>query len=144
MLSLYETGDGWTEDTLTWNNKPAVGALIETHAAPTAGGQTVVFNSTALVNYVDGQAAGDNVASFALRFSSGCSAGVSLVIFEDEESQSNEPDLQLLDPTAVQLHSLQTVGSGASWGTALAFTISVVGLASLGWLIVQRIRLRQG
>ena len=103
MISLYETTDSWTEGAITASNAPAVGSLIQTVNAPTTGGETITFNNAALVSYLDTQASGDDIASFALRFSSGCAAGVSIAVFEDKESGANGPDLTTTPPLAVTL-----------------------------------------
>lgn len=93
-LALHETASNWEEGTLTHDNAPAVGALIETVSAPTSTGQAITFESSSLVSYIDGSLVND-VVSFALQFHGGCSAGVSVVLFEDVESGTTPPDLEL-------------------------------------------------
>lgn len=95
VLALHQTEDDWTEGTLTANNAPAVGALIETQTAPSAAGQTVTFNSADLATYINDQLAGDDVASFVLQFESGCVAGVTFVLLEDSSSGTDGPALEL-------------------------------------------------
>ena len=124
-LALYEISDAyaaspalWTENGLTANNAPAPDTLIETQPAPTASGQTVVFDSVALASYVNAAAAGDNVASFAVRFSQGCST-LDLVRFDDHESGVSGPDLQLQNPNAVRIQSFQGLRVNAGMSTFL-------------------------
>lgn len=128
-LSLYKTGDNWTEDALTHNTAPAVGTLIETIVAPPPGSPpspaVITFNSAALAAYVDGQADGDKVASFALRFSSGCSTVFTGVLFEDAEDSVNGPHLHL--KTEVLLPDLAIHKAGPSTtrpGATITYTLT--------------------
>jgi hypothetical protein len=93
-LALHETESNWEEGALTYDNAPAVGALIETVSAPTSTGQLITFESSALASYIEASLA-DDAVSFALQFHGGCSAGVSVVLFEDVESGASPPDLEL-------------------------------------------------
>ncbi len=132
-LTLYETGDGWTETTLRKNNAPAVGAAIETQPAPTANGQVVVFNSSALRSYLSAQAlgSGDDKASFALQFSSGCTSGLTVAVFADRENLSvGGPNLQLRGPNAVKQSALYGFGLAAQWPL-----VGLLGLGVLGGLV---------
>jgi uncharacterized repeat protein (TIGR01451 family) len=98
QLSLYETGDNWTETTINYSNAPPVGTLLETTAAPPPNPPSpviITFNSAALATYINAQAHGDGVASFALRFSAGCSGTFTFAIFGDTESGANGPGLAL-------------------------------------------------
>lgn len=133
-LALYQVSDDyqgqptpWTESGLMANNAPTPGALIETQPAPTAPGQTVVFDSAALASYVTNEAAGDNVVSFALRFSNGCEI-FSLARFEDRESTTGGPDLQLYNPNVVGLRSFAGVGLVAG---RFLLSLALVALAVL-------------
>jgi hypothetical protein len=142
MLSLYETGDGWTEGAITANNDPAIGNLIQTISAPTAVGEQAVFSNGALATYLNNQAAGDNIASFALRFSSGCAASVSGIIFQDEESPADKPDLQMSNPTALSLFSASASSpSGLArfnpWIWLVAFAL-FVALLTFNWKPIRR------
>jgi len=95
LLGLYETESGWQEETLTWSTSPTVGALIETRPAPTASGQVVTFDSIALRNYLNSQIdSGAGEASFALRFTEGCSL-FALARFDDRESGPTAPAMHL-------------------------------------------------
>lgn len=149
MLSLSKTGDDWNgtdassgdETTITSSNAPAVGDLIETQAAPTGSGQSVVFNSSSLASYINGEAAVDDIVSFALQFSSGCPAGVIVVIFEDAESAADQPDLQLRNPNAVRLQSLRATSASSEWDMMWELGLSVLGLTLIGGLVGQRARL---
>ncbi len=95
LLGLYETDSGWQEETLTWATSPPPGALIETRPAPTTGGQTVTFDSTALRDYLNGKIrSGASEANFALRFTAGCRL-FALARFADRESGSTAPAMHL-------------------------------------------------
>lgn len=142
LITLYETGDSWSEATLTASTAPVVGAAIETQSAPMAVGQTVVFNSSVLRSYLAAQASGDNKASLALRFSSGCKAGLTVAVFADRENLSvGGPNLQLRDPNAVKKSALRISGLDIQW--PIVGTLLLGGLANLVWRrrAVQRRRL---
>jgi hypothetical protein len=144
-LTLYAVEDTyvgttipWEEEELTYDNAPTIsaGAAIETQDAPTAGGQVITFNSTALKDYVNAQAAGDNTASFALRFSSGCPSGWTVAGFEDRENVTNSPDLQLLNLNTVRWHTLRAGSPASCW--ALAGVLGILVLPAIGRLVAQR------
>lgn len=61
-ISVFETGDNWTETGLTWNNRPAMGGLIA-QAESGSGGSFVEWDVTAAVQ---AQLAGDGIFSAAL------------------------------------------------------------------------------
>lgn len=95
VLGLYETENGWQEETLTYQTAPALGALIETQPAPIVNGQTVTFDSVALVAYLNNRlSVGDGGASFALRFVEGCGI-FALALFNDREISTASPNLYL-------------------------------------------------
>lgn len=144
-LTLYAVEDTyvgttvpWEEEGLTYNNAPTItlSAAIETQDAPTAMGQVVTFNSTALRDYVNSQAAGDDTASFALRFSSDCASGLTIAVFEDREAETNSPDLRLLNLNAVRWHSLQANGPTSGW--ALVGILGLFALPAVGRVITRR------
>ncbi|MFN2286215.1 MAG: DNRLRE domain-containing protein [Anaerolineae bacterium] len=94
-LGLYETESTWQEETLTWATSPALGALLETRPAPTTSGQVVIFDSAALRNYLNSKIrSGAGQASFALRFTEGCSL-FALARFDDRESGLTGPAMHL-------------------------------------------------
>jgi hypothetical protein len=133
-LGLYRASDNytespalWTESGLTANNAPAPNALIETQSAPTMSGQTVVFDSAALASYVNAEAAGDKMVSFAVRFSQGCNT-LDLVRFDDHENGASGPDLQLQDPNAVRIQSFQSLRADIGMGATLV-VVSVLIVA---------------
>jgi hypothetical protein len=122
-ISLYEAGDDylnttnvWDETGLTANNAPSpLGNILDTKPAPTVAGQTIVFNSAALATYLNNQVHGDNIVSFALRFST-CTGILQVSVFEDKEGTSGQPDLQMFSPTAVEITSLTASSNpAASW-----------------------------
>jgi nitrous oxidase accessory protein len=97
-LSVQETGDAWSETTLTWNNRPATtGSILDTLAGRTlvAAGvdSTVEFDVT---NAAVAAAGGDGVLS--LRISTGYNSdGKAIVNFHSRESADAS-----LRPTLVQ------------------------------------------
>lgn len=133
-LTLYETGDGWTETGLTWNNAPALGSSIETVAGPTAAGQTVTFNSAALASYLDGEASGDNVASLAIQWTGTCHSLITLAVFEDRESGADGPYLLLQNPTAVNLVSFRA--TRPSPNTAISVFLGGIGIVLMGMVAI--------
>lgn len=129
QLSLYETGDTWTEDTLTYNNAPPVETLIETVTAPSVGNPpalaTITFDSAALATYVDDQAHADGLASFALRFSAGCGPLLTLARFGNTESGANGPNLALETATcAPDLAIHKAAPETAHPGETITYTLA--------------------
>ncbi|MCD6049585.1 MAG: hyaluronate lyase [Verrucomicrobia bacterium] len=61
-IGLYQVTDGWSEDTITWNNKPAAGTLISSQTLSNIN-QWVSWDVT---SYVNAQLGGDKAASFVL------------------------------------------------------------------------------
>lgn len=61
-LNFHKTGDGWNENTLTWNNKPASGWLF---AKPViqGSGEWITIDVT---DFVNAELAGDSVMSIAI------------------------------------------------------------------------------
>lgn len=134
-LALFGVADdGWTEGTLN-TVRPAPGALALATipldpAAPPASNSTITFpSSTDLVDFVKAQLV-DNQASFAVRIID-CSAGVSNIRFYSSESAGNEPQLELLDPTAVTMTktSAERVSFPLYAGLGAVALILVAGLA---------------
>ncbi|RKG92820.1 DNRLRE domain-containing protein [Corallococcus terminator] len=62
-LQAFQTADGWTESSLTWSNKPAVGTLVGSVALTTANANHEID----VTAYVNAQAAGDGTVSFVLQ-----------------------------------------------------------------------------
>ncbi len=120
MLSLHETGNNWTEDTLTttigWDNKPALGAVIETQPAPENENQIVIFNSSALKEYIKSQAtSSEKKVSFALRFSSGTPQSMYAAFRSKEHTEGGGPYLSLQGPNAVKKSALRVAGLELQW-----------------------------
>lgn len=130
-VGLYRVGDGWDEDS-TWNTSPVPGSLIETKAFPAANGNTVVFNSAALVSYLQGENTGDGVASFAIQLvsSGSCSGAVSLIF--GSRTGTNPPDLQAQGPNSVTLRTFRSDDPAVSpvifGGAALILLVAVAGI----------------
>lgn len=94
-LGLYKTQDSWVETGITQNNAPAVGNLLASVSAPSSAGQSIVYNGAALLAYLNQEAAGDDIASFAVQFNDDCAEGISLAVFSDAEAGSGRPVLQI-------------------------------------------------
>lgn len=143
QLSLYAAGDvysgtstAWTENGLTYTNRPTVEwqSPLATIPVPTTG-QIVTFSSPALKDYLIAQATGDNTASFALSFNT-CSSSLVMTAFwaySDKEGNYNSdgPHLLLLDPNAVELHSFRAIDTAKNFSPAVVFFIFVI---SITWL----------
>jgi hypothetical protein len=102
-LGLYTTQDNWSETTITEHTAPATGNLLMSVAAPNSATQTIIFQNATLLNFLNQEAAGDDIASFVLRFSGDCAEGISLAVFSDAEASSGKPVLQIeytLTPTS--------------------------------------------
>lgn len=103
----------------------------------------VTFNSPEMLAYVQAQADGDNVASFAvqLRSTVSCSSGVvSLVLDSAEDTAGVAPDLQLEDPNAITLSTFED--STSSPATFVLIAGALVALAAgAGLLYTRRNRL---
>jgi len=64
QLNAHETGDSWSEGTITWNNAPAVGALA---ASNMTVGNINQFYSWSLTSYTQTQYSGDKVLSVVVK-----------------------------------------------------------------------------
>jgi hypothetical protein len=137
-LTLYQvTNDAWDETTLTSATAPALGAAIQT-VSPVAAPNPVSFSGANLISYLQAQADGDNAASFAVRVTGACAAGVTFVQFEDKESAANGPDLDMQDPTAVTITGL--TASALSDGR---LALALAGVVSAGLILVIVLRRRR-
>ncbi len=82
-VNAYSTGNSWEEETLTWNNKPGLGALVDSIAVGPAVGW-YAWNVTSLV-----QAHYDDLMSVAL-----ASDGASQTYYARESSSGYMPYLR--------------------------------------------------
>ncbi|SET87670.1 DUF7594 domain-containing protein [Stigmatella erecta] len=85
-LMAYQTGDAWSESSLTWSNKPAVGSLAGSVPINT----TAKYNDIDVTAYVSAQAAGDGTVSFVLQESVG-----KYTTLNSSENASNPPQLEV-------------------------------------------------
>ncbi len=135
QVVLYQTTDGWTETTLNWNNQPPLGTAIQSKTVPSTSGAEITFEGTDLVNYLNTEAQGDKIASFALALTGNC--GESVVILrlysKDHVIESSRPTLILLDPNSVSLSTFTTDTSAPTWplyaGLGALVLIAVAGVA---------------
>jgi probable HAF family extracellular repeat protein len=97
------TSTNWTETGITWNNRPALGAII---ASTNISGKTFAWYTLDVTSYVQAQkAAGSNVFSLALHATNSTSGNVSL---NSKEATANRPYLQLFasnNPPTVTISS---------------------------------------
>ena len=125
LLGLYETESGWQEETLTWTTSPALSALLETRPTPNTGGQTVTFDSAALRDYLNEKIrSGTGQASFALRFTEGCSL-FALARFDDRESGLTGPAMHLEYEIHVPDLTIHKTGPSVAYpGNVITYTLS--------------------
>jgi hypothetical protein len=83
-LNAYSTGDSWSESTLTWNNMPAIGSVINGVPINT----TKTYYEIDVTSYVQAELAGDQNASFVLEETVG-----KYSTFNSKEASSNAPQL---------------------------------------------------
>lgn len=136
---LQVTDDTWNE---TDNSTgPGYGTSIETKTVAftsSTAGQTVVFNSAALASWVQANrvgAGGNDLVSMAVRINAGCTL-LTIITFEDRESASNKPDLQLQGTNAVSLTTFRASDSApVSWplyaGLAAVAALALIGAVAL-------------
>lgn len=143
-VSLFQVADdSWTEGGITYGNAPAVGAeLTPSVDAPTANGQTIVFGSdtaaSALSNYLQTEAAGDKVASLAVKLTGTCNPVTTGVRFASKENGTvaSRPSLQLYTPTAVSLSTFDAAKPTTNW--PLFVGLGVLGLLVVGFVAYRR------
>jgi hypothetical protein len=141
-ISLYQTTDGWDEDTLTANGAPPVGTLIQTVNAPPPGDPpspaTIIFDNSNLVTYINSQAIGDGVVSFALRFDSCSATGITFAHFADRESGNDGPYLLMQNNNAARLRTLRTTNSKSAWLGGVILAVIILGTAPITRFVLQR------
>ena len=74
----HQTGDGWAEYSINWDNQPAIGPLI-TILPVDGAGYWYGWGGEAMKNYVKAEAAGDDIVSFVLK------------LFDDENPTHTAP-----------------------------------------------------
>ena len=90
-LGLFEA-DGTVTNATTWNTAPVPGAQIETQPVPDTNGAQVTFNSQELVDYFQAQAAGDDIATFALQLvAAGPCGGANTLVLDSIEDTAGVP-----------------------------------------------------
>ena len=143
-LKLYKVNnDNWTETTITGDNAPALGDLIEDIAAPTSPG-TVVFSNAALADWINENSsyvgsgdttAGNDIVSFAIRIE-GCTS-TSIERFDSKETTTGVPPaLNIYDPNAVSVSHFgaQNAGNPLNWPMiAGLFALAAVVVAGVGY-----------
>lgn len=65
MQSSGVDNDTWSEDTITWNNQPAYGSVLDNVTLTREARDT--WRSWDVASFVQGEFAGDEVASFCLK-----------------------------------------------------------------------------
>ena len=64
-VDVHETNDSWSEDTLTWNNAPAVGAFVTSNTTVDGVGK---YYSWDITSYTQSQFGGDKILSVVVKF----------------------------------------------------------------------------
>ncbi len=85
---LYQIADdNWTETGITWDNKPASGALISSQSG------SVGYMEWDVTSFITNELASDNLASFRL-----VASDDAFINFNSKEASSNWPELVINDP----------------------------------------------
>ena len=147
-VSLYPVADdGWIESgvgSITYANAPVVGTELLAVDAPTINNQAVVFGSnlvsTALSTYLQTEAQGDKVASFAVKLTGACNATTTGVRFASKENVTvgNRPSLALFTPTAVTMSTFRSPDPAVNW--PLIIGLGALAAVVTGGLAVTRRR----
>lgn len=128
-------GDDWTETTITSANQPNLVTVLETKPIPESGTGDILFNSPALVSYLNQEATGDKTATLALALSGNCGeTAVTLRLYSKDQTTNPKPDLQMLEPTAVGLRTVSA--ERTSWPFYAG--LGAVGLAVVAGIFVAR------
>ena len=132
-VELFESDDAADLNAITWNTKPNTGNSIEKQPTSTTGDSKVVFNSSALVNYLKNQAGGDGKATFMIELSplGSCSGANTQVFYSIEDPNGRAPDLQILDATAVTLSNFSANDGQPNW-PLIAGLIALVAVVVAG------------
>lgn len=136
-VSLFQvTNDSWNNGT-TWNTSPAPGALIQTvglsHPSGSISNQYLTFSGPNLVSFLQAEAAGDDVASFAVVMTGDCTAGTVGLRFDSIDKAGGVPPvLEIFNPNSVTLRTMDSNDTSARpWILAVAALLlgAVVALA---------------
>jgi hypothetical protein len=139
-ITLYRVaGDSWG-DNVTWNTAPAVGAAIQT-VSYGGGAGYVVFNNSALAEYLNGEAKGDNIASFALQMTGDCTAGTVGIRFDSSDKVGGiAPDLEMRNPTSIGFYSFRAGSAGT--GTLILAGVLLTAVFVSGVVLLRRRAIR--
>lgn len=131
--------DDWDEETITWENAPYTddfaGAtrLGFADITGTLPGTQLSFSSAALADFLneqsaftggDDSSAGDNTASIVAVLD-GCGIYGSASISAKEDATSDDPALQLYDPTAVTLRTIGATPATARFRNTTAILVAI-------------------
>ena len=97
--------DSWTENSITWSNKPATGAILDSATHP-AVGEWIEFDLTDTVNT---ELAGDGILSVALVSDGTVYVGYS----SSEAAEADRPQLVLLETHTTSRSLVDLSGYGA-------------------------------
>ena len=117
-IGVYQAGDGWTEETITWNNAPPGGSLVDIWPAPFPG-QLASWDVT---QAVAAELQGDGVISFLVRETYEDEANFSVCGFSERE-YGGGPSLAIeygppRELTWVGTPGYQSDGVDPQWGDA--------------------------
>jgi len=91
VASVHQVStDSWTESTLTWNNKPAVGALITSNTAINTINNTYSFDVTSFVN---SELGGNKIVTLAIQDDNQVAKAADF--YRHEDGSANAPTLVL-------------------------------------------------
>ncbi len=131
-ISIRGTPTGWSESTLTWNNRPAAGATAL--AAATVTSTTSNWFELDVTAYVQSElAAGRKIVSFVVGATSKTDAQA---IFNSDDATSNRPQIQVttssqaqqgifVSPSSISVPEASKTGFNVSLATAPAANVTV-------------------
>ena len=89
MIQGYAVGDGWGEDTITWDTQPSENAYLDSYE------DVALWNSWDVMSFVQGEFEGDKLASFMLRAKDEATQETSCAIFPSKEYDDYHPHLEI-------------------------------------------------
>ena len=139
-VTLYRVADDNWGDDVTWNTGAAVGSTIQTVAYPGGAGY-VVFDNSALASYLNTEAKGDNLASFALQMTGDCTSGTVGIRFDSSDKVGGiAPDLEMRNPTSIGFYSFRAGSAGT--GTLILAIVLLTAVFVSGVVLLRRRAIR--
>jgi len=138
QIELYRVNDdSWQETTLTANNDPAFGTLIQSVPIPAAAGDIITFDNSQLLGFLQQEADGDNVASFGLRLAGNCGNGSVLVAMHSKDAAVADAQKPTLDARLGGPNSVTLTDSSAQQTNSLPLygglgALALIAVAGVG------------